>query len=213
MSNKFTENSQCKKCRRAGEKLFLKGEKCYSAKCPMVKRNFPPGMHGPNQKAVKKTNYGKQLMEKQKAKRMYGLLESQFRNYFDKALKKVGNTGELLFRFLESRLDNIVYRLGYAPSRRMARQMVGHGHIRVNGKKVNIPSYQVKIGDIISLSEKAIGKKGFAEIKNKLTKVENIPAYLNFDASKLSGKMVSQPKLGDVSVNVDWRTIVEFYSK
>lgn len=213
MSNKFTENSQCKKCRRAGEKLFLKGEKCNGAKCPMIKRNFAPGMHGPTQRVGKKTNYGKQLMEKQKAKRMYGLLEVQFRNYFDKALSKVGNTGELLFRFLESRLDNVVYRLGYAPSRRMARQMVGHGHIRVDGKKVNIPSYQVKVGEIISLSERAMGKKGFAEVKNKLAKAENIPAYLSLDAAKASGKMTSQPKLGDISVNVDWRTIVEFYSK
>lgn len=213
MSTKFTENSQCKKCRRAGEKLFLKGEKCNSAKCPMIKRNFAPGMHGPTQRVGKKTNYGKQLMEKQKAKRMYGLLEVQFRNYFDKALSKVGNTGELLFRFLESRLDNIVYRLGYAPSRRMARQMVGHGHIRVDGKKVNIPSYQVRVGEVISLSERAMGKKGFAEVKNKLAKVENLPAYLSLDAAKASGKMTSQPKLGDISVNVDWRTIVEFYSK
>lgn len=213
MSTKFTENSQCKKCRRAGEKLFLKGEKCNGAKCPMIKRNFVPGMHGPTQRVGKKTNYGKQLMEKQKAKRMYGLLEVQFRNYFDKALSKVGNTGELLFRFLESRLDNVVYRLGYAPSRRMARQMVGHGHIRVDGKKVNIPSYQVRVGEVIALSERAMGKKGFAEVKNKLAKVENLPAYLSLDAAKASGKMTSQPKLGDISVNVDWRTIVEFYSK
>jgi small subunit ribosomal protein S4 len=116
MSTKFTENTQCKRCRRAAEKLFLKGEKCNSAKCPMIKRNFVPGMHGPTQRVGKKTNYGKQLMEKQKAKRMYGLQEVQFRNYFEKALSKVGNTGELLFRFLESRLDNVVYRLGYAPS-------------------------------------------------------------------------------------------------
>lgn len=213
MPTKFTENSQCKKCRRAGEKLFLKGDKCNSAKCPMIKRNFAPGMHGPTQRVGKKTNYGKQLMEKQKAKRMYGLLEIQFRNYFDKALSKIGNTGELLFRFLESRLDNVVYRLGYAPSRRMARQMVGHGHIRVDGKKVNIPSYQVRVGEIVSLSERAMGKKGFAEIKNKLAKVESLPAYLSLDAAKASGKITSQPKLGDVPVNVDWRIIVEFYSK
>lgn len=213
MSTKFTENTQCKRCRRAAEKLFLKGEKCNSAKCPMIKRNFVPGMHGPTQRVGKKTNYGKQLMEKQKTKRMYGLQEIQFRNYFEKALSKVGNTGELLFRFLESRLDNVVYRLGYAPSRRQARQMVGHGHIRVDGKKVNIPSYQVKVGEVISLSERALGKKGFAEIKNKLAKIENLPAYLSLDAAKVSGKMTSQPKLGDISVNVDWRTIVEFYSK
>jgi len=213
MSNKFTENSKCKKCRRAGEKLFLKGDKCYSAKCPMVKRNFPPGMHGPTQKGLKRTNYGKQLLEKQKAKRIYGILETQFRNYFDKALSKVGNTGEILFNFLESRLDNVVYRLGFAPSRRMAKQMIGHGHIKVDGRKVNIPSYQVKVGQVVSVNERTLNKKGFAEIKNKLTKIENIPAYLSLDVDKVAGKMTSQPKLGDVAVNVDWRTIVEFYSK
>lgn len=213
MSNKFTENSKCKKCRSAGEKLFLKGDKCYSAKCPMIKRNFPPGMHGPTQKSLKKTNYGKQLLEKQKAKRIYGILETQFRNYFDKALSKVGNTGEILFNFLESRLDNVVYRLGFAPSRRMAKQIIDHGHIKVDGKKVNIPSYQVKVGQVVSLDEKSLNKKGFAEIKNKLTKIENIPAYLSLDVNKVAGKMTSQPKLGDVAVNVDWRTIIEFYSK
>jgi len=213
MATKFTENSQCKKCRRAGEKLFLKGEKCASAKCPIVKRNFPPGMHGPTQKIGKKTNYGKQLAEKQKAKRMYGLLETQFRNYFDKALSKVGNTGELLFRFLESRLDNTVYRLGFTPSRRMARQMVGHGHIRIDGKKVNVPSYQLRVGEVVSVSERALGKKGFSELKTKLLKVEGVPSWLSLDGAKASGKFVSQPKLGDISVNIDWRTIVEFYSK
>lgn len=213
MSTKFTENSQCKKCRRAGEKLFLKGEKCGTAKCPMVKRNFVPGMHGPTQRVGKLTNYGKQLKEKQKTKRMYGLLETQFRSYFDKSKDKVGNTGELLFRMLESRLDNVVYRLGLAASRRAARQAVSHGHVTVNGKKVNIPSFQVRVGDLIALSPRAIGKKGFAEAKNRAKKNEGLPAYLTMDAEKLEGKMTSLPKLGDVAVNVDWRTIVEFYSK
>lgn len=213
MSTKYTENSQCKRCRRAGEKLFLKGEKCNSAKCPMIKRNFPPGMHGAVKRPAKLTNYGKQLKEKQKAKRMYGLLELQFRNYFDKAKGKVGNTGEWLFRFLESRLDNTVYRLGLTTSRRAARQTVSHGHILVNGKKVNIPSYQLKVGDVVALSARSAGKQGFAEAKNRVKKAEGLPAWLTLDAENLAGKFTSQPKLGDIAVNVDWRTIVEFYSK
>jgi len=213
MPTKYTENSQCKKCRRAGEKLFLKGEKCHSAKCPVVKRNFPPGMHGPTQRLGKMTGYGKQLKEKQKAKRTYGLLETQFENYFERARGKAGNTGEWLFRFLESRLDNTVYRLGFAASRRSARQIVGHGHILVNGKKVNIPSFQVKVGDVITLSPRAEKKTGFAEIKNRIRKTEVLPAWLVVDADRLEGKFTSQPKLGDIAVSIDWRTIVEFYSK
>ncbi|MFA5021229.1 MAG: 30S ribosomal protein S4 [Patescibacteria group bacterium] len=213
MANKYTENSQCKKCRRAGEKLFLKGERCNSAKCAIVKRNFVPGMHGPTQRVGKITNYGKQLKEKQKAKRIYGVLELQFFNYFEKAKAKVGNTGELLFRFLESRLDNTVYRLGLAASRRAARQMVSHGHIQVNGKKVNIPSYQLKAGDVVALSPKAGQKVGYAEALKRIKKAENIPAWLSVSLDKAEGKFTSQPKLGDIAVNIDWRTIVEFYSK
>jgi small subunit ribosomal protein S4 len=210
---KYTLNTQCKRCRRAGEKLFLKGEKCNGAKCPMIKRNFAPGMHGPTQRVGKLTNYGKQLKEKQKTKRMYGLIETQFENYFDKAKKKAGNTSEWLFRLLESRLDNTVYRLGLTTSRRAARQAVSHGHIVVNGKKVDIPSYQVKVGDLISLADAAAKKKGFAEVKSRLKKAEGLPAWVSLDLEKLEGKITSQPKIGDIAVNVDWRTIVEFYSK
>lgn len=213
MSTKYTENSMCKKCRRAGEKLFLKGERCNSAKCAMIKRNFIPGVHGPTARVGKITNYGKQLKEKQKAKRIYGVLELQFWNYFVKAKSKVGNTGELLFRQLESRLDNTAYRLGFATSRRSARQMVSHGHIRVNGKKVNIPSYQIKVGDVISLSDRAMAKSGYASVAARVKKAENIPAWLSVSTDKVEGKMTSLPKLGDIAVNIDWRTIVEFYSK
>lgn len=213
MATKYTENSMCKKCRRAGEKLFLKGDRCNSAKCAIVKRNFIPGVHGPTARVGKITNYGKQLKEKQKAKRIYGVLELQFWNYFEKAKSKVGNTGELLFRLLESRLDNTVYRLGFATSRRASRQMVSHGHIRVNGKKVNIPSYQVKVGDVISLSDRANKKTGYAGVAARVKKAENIPAWLSVSLDKVEGKVTSQPKLGDIAVNIDWRTIVEFYSK
>ena len=212
MSN-FTRNLQCKSCRRAGEKLILKGEKCNSAKCPMVKRNFPPGMHGPLQRAGKKTDYGKQLAEKQKAKRMYGISEAQLLIYFKKSLSKVGNTGEWLFRFLEGRLDNTVYRLGFATSRRGARQLVSHGNVRINGKKVNIPSCQVKTGNVITLSDKILKSSGYKDIQQKLKKAEGLPAWLTLDADKIEGKMTSQPKLGDIAVNIDWRTIVEYYSK
>lgn len=203
----------CKKCRRAGEKLFLKGERCNGAKCAMIKRNFIPGVHGPTARVGKITNYGKQLKEKQKAKRIYGVLELQFWNYFVKAKAKVGNTGELLFRQLESRLDNTVYRLSFATSRRASRQMVSHGHVRVNGKKVNIPSYQVKVGDVISLSDRALTKVGYASVAARVKKAENIPAWLSVSNDKVEGKITSLPKLGDIAVNIDWRTIVEFYSK
>lgn len=213
MATKYTENSMCKKCRRAGEKLFLKGERCNGTKCAIVKRNFIPGVHGPTARVGKITNYGKQLKEKQKAKRIYGVLELQFWNYFEKAKTKEGNTGELIFRFLESRLDNTAYRLGFATSRRAARQMVSHGHVRVNGKKVNIPSYQVKVGDIISMSERASNKPGYANVAARVKKAENIPAWLSVSLDKAEGKVTSLPKLGDIAVNIDWRTIVEFYSK
>lgn len=204
---------QCKKCRRAGEKLFLKGERCNSPKCAIVKRNFPPGVHG--EKAVRKlTNYGQQLMEKQKAKRLYGLREKQFRNYFDKSLKKVGNTGELLFKSLESRLDNTVYRLKLASSRVKARQIVNHGHMLVNGKKVDIASYQVKVGDIITIRERSLKSPLFSEIGQTIANnKEAIAPWLVMDVKTLEGKVTGAPKLGDVEMNIAWQTIVEFYSK
>lgn len=204
-------DSQCKKCRRAGEKLFLKGEKCYSPKCILVKRNFPPGVHGAKGYG-KLTSYGKQLKEKQKAKRIYGLRERQFENYFSKAFKKVGNTGELLFRALETRLDNVVYRLGFAHSREEARQLVSHGHFSVGGRKVDIPSFSVKVGDIIALREKSQKMPRFADIKEELAK-KPMASWLNLDNNELKAKVTSLPKLGDGEMNIDWRTIVEFYSK
>lgn len=170
-------------------------------------------MHGPTQRMNKITNYGKQLKEKQKAKRIYGILERQFANYFAKAKAKVGNTGELLFRFLESRLDNTVYRLGFATSRRAARQIVSHGHIRVNNKKTTIPSYQVKVGDIISFSDRVAKKPSYGEILARVKKAEHLPAWLSLNGERAEGKVTSLPKLGDIAVNIDWRTIVEFYSK
>lgn len=206
-----SQDPQCKKCRRAGEKLFLKGEKCEGAKCTLVKRNFAPGVHG-NKGFKRLTNYGKQLAEKQKAKRMYGLREKQFRNYFEKSFKQVGKTGELLFGMLENRLDNTVYRLGFGKSRSQARQVVGHGQIEVNGKKVDIPSYQVKVGDIISFREKAMKSTFFENLKPELEKKETVP-WLSLDKKESKGKVTGVPNLSDVALNIDWQSIVEFYSK
>ncbi len=206
-----SQDPQCKKCRRAGEKLFLKGEKCEGAKCTLVKRNFAPGVHG-NTGFKRLTNYGKQLAEKQKAKRMYGLREKQFRNYFDKSFKKVGKTGELLFGMLENRLDNTVYRFGFGKSRSQARQIVNHGQIQVNGQKVDIPSYQVKVGDVITLRDKAMKSVYFANLQPDLEKKEMVP-WMTFDKKETKGKITGVPNLSDVALNIDWQSIVEFYSK
>jgi len=159
---RYTDPS-CRLCRREGQKLFLKGERCYSTKCSMEKRSFPPGQHGQGRKKV--SEYGLQLREKQKAKRFYGLQEAQFRNTFDKASRKTGITGENLLIMLETRLDNVVFRLGFASSRKEARQLVTHGHFQVNGKKVDIPSYTVSVGDVIKIKEKSTNSPKFKEIK------------------------------------------------
>lgn len=202
---------QCARCRRAGEKLFLKGDKCFTVKCPLTRRGFPPGQHGPT-KRVRLTSYGEQLKEKQKAKRVYGLRERQFSNYVAKASKRKGNTAEGLLKFLEKRLDNVVYRLGFAKSRESARQIVSHCHILVNNKRVNIPSFQVESDQIISIAEKSQPKKLFENLKQILIKHE-VPTWLSLDAEKLSGKILSEPKVEDIQVNFDPRKIIEFYSR
>ncbi|MCL2437356.1 MAG: 30S ribosomal protein S4, partial [Clostridiales bacterium] len=155
--------ASCRLCRREGQKLFLKGERCYSAKCAIEKRNYPPGQHGQSRKKI--SEHGRQLREKQKAKRFYGLLETQFRNLFDKAAKKKGITGENLLIMLETRMDNVVFRLGFASSRKEARQLVTHGHFTVNGKKLNIPSAMISPGDVIKVKEKSTSSPKFKEIK------------------------------------------------
>lgn len=209
----LANDPQCKKCRRAGEKLFLKGEKCNSPKCPMVKRSFPPGAHGAKGQA-RLTDYGKQLKEKQKAKRIYGLREKQFRSYFEKAFKKTGNTVELLLMILENRLDNVVYRLGLASSRAKARQLVTHAHFKVNGKKVDIPSYQVKNGDEITIREKSLESPVFKDLSEKLKdKEKEIVSWLDLDAKELKGKVIGKPDTKNAGLNIDWRMIIEFYSK
>jgi len=202
---------KCKKCRREGEKLFLKGERCLTPKCSVVKRNYPPGFSGPmnNQRL---SQYGIQLREKQKAKRIYNILEKQLRNYFLAANRKRGKTGEGLIELLESRLDNVVYRLSLAKSRSQAREMVSHGHISVNGKKVTIPSYIVKVNEVISFNKNSVKKKGFANISKSIVK-EDIPSWLEMDIKNLSGKVTRKPQKDDIGYKINTNLIVEYYSR
>lgn len=194
----------CRFCRRATVKLYLKGDKCFSEKCPVSKRSYPPGEHG--RRFTKETEYSVRLKEKQKAKRMYGMLEKQFRSYYDKAARQKGVTGENLLRLLETRLDNIVYRMNLAPSRREARQLVSHGHIAVNGRRVDIPSFIVKTGDVIELT--ARGVKAFKEREES---EGEIPTWLDVKNRKATVKEL--PKREDIPVDLKEQLIVEFYSK
>ena len=207
---KSKTSKQCAQCRRAGTKLFLKGEKCDSHKCPLLKRNFPSGEHGLKRRRSKKSVYGRQLAEKQRAKEVYGVLERQFLNYMKKASNKVGDTGEHLLSLLESRLDNVVYRMGMSDSRRTARQITSHGHMTVNGKKVNIPSYTVKVGDIIALSEVGKKKPAFEKISEKMTKTDPC-AWLSLDPKQISAKVLNIPTAD--SPGFDVKSIIEFYSR
>lgn len=206
---RYTE-AVCRQCRREGLKLFLKGDKCYSEKCPMNNRAFAPGQHG--QGRSKNSEYGQQLREKQKAKKFYGVLENQFRSYFEMAERRPGQTGENLLSILESRLDNVVYRLGFAMSRAEARQMVSHGHVTVNGRKVNIPSYQVKPGMIVALKETS---RGIEKIKANIeaNAFRPAPKWLEYDANNLLAKVVAAPAREDIDLPIEERLIVELYSK
>ena len=201
-------DANCRLCRREGQKLFLKGERCYSTKCAMEKRSYAPGQHGQGRKKV--SEYGTQLREKQKAKRFYGLQEAQFRNLFDKAVKRKGITGENLLMFLETRLDNVVFRLGFASSRKEARQLVTHGHFTVNGRKVNIPSYLCSEGDIIKVKEKSTQSPKFREIKEMTI---TVPSWLTVEVDKLEGKVLNLPTRDEIDTPVAEHLIVELYSK
>jgi small subunit ribosomal protein S4 len=202
----------CRLCRRDGTKLFLKGAKCFTDKCPVEKRNFPPGQHGQSRKVKKVVGYGLQLREKQKAKRIYFTLEGQFREYYKKASNKTGVTGELLLQQLETRLDNVCYRLGFALSRRQARQIVRHGHVQVNGRKVNIPSYQCKVGDDIQIREGSKSITVLEEAKNFASGQRPVQ-WLDINRDSLSGKVLALPKREDVNLPVNEQLIVELYSK
>ncbi|HWP45919.1 MAG TPA: 30S ribosomal protein S4 [Candidatus Limnocylindrales bacterium] len=200
----------CKLCRAEGMKLYLKGERCFTDKCPIERRNYPPGQHG--QRRSKVSDYGIRLREKQKVKRIYGVLEKQFRRYFQKAAKQKGVTGAALLISLERRLDNVVHRLGFASSIKEARQLVRHRHILVNGKLVDIPSYQVSKGDVIEVKAKS---RENVRIKESLTAAQRrgIPPWLSLDAANFKGTVVELPKREDISPQIQEQLIVELYSK
>jgi len=203
-------DSVCKLCRREKQKLFLKGQKCYTEKCPIESRNYAPGQHGLSRRA-KISEYGVQLREKQKIKRMYGLLETQFRNYFEKAIKQKGITGENLIKLLERRLDNVVFRLGFAASRSQARQLIKHRHLMVNDRLVDIPSYLVSQGDIVKVREKS---KKLDAIHNSLKRVkESTYPWLTVDKATLTGTFLQVPERADVPLNANEQLVVELYSK
>jgi len=201
----------CRLCRRESIKLFLKGSKCFTDKCPLEKRNFAPGQHGKDRKA-KVVGYGLQLREKQKTKRMYFTQETQFRNYFEKAARSKGVTGEILLQQLERRLDNVVYRLGLGISRRQARQLVRHGHIQVDGHKVNIPSYEVNVGEEIGVREGS-RKLAILEQAKEFASHQNAPTWLEINRDNYSGRVLSLPKREEIQLPVNEQLIVELYSK
>jgi small subunit ribosomal protein S4 len=202
--------SVCRLCRREAMKLFLKGDRCFTNKCAIERRNFPPGQHGKRRSKI--LGYGIQLREKQKLKRFYGVLEGQFRLTFEAAERMRGVTGENLLSLLERRLDNVVHRLGFSGSRAQARQLVRHGHVRVNGKKVNVPSYVVVAGAVVSVKEKSKANPLIAGAV-ETAKGRGVPAWLELNASEFQGKVVALPKREDVALQVNEKLIVELYSK
>lgn len=203
----------CRLCRREGVKLFLKGERCYSPKCAFEKRGVPPGMHGAKRARRKPSDFHRQLREKQKVRRIYGVFERQFRRYFRQALKTKGLTGTTLLVLLERRLDNVVYRLGFAASRAQARQLVTHGHFTVNGKKVDIASYQVEPGDVIQVAENSRQLTYFKDLMEQGRRHTMPPKWLAVDMPALSGRVVAMPTREDIDPNINEQLIVEYYSR
>jgi small subunit ribosomal protein S4 len=204
-------DAKCRLCRREGMKLFLKASRCFSDRCAIERRGYAPGEHGKSRR-TKETNYGLQLREKQKARRIYGLLERQFRHYFSKAAVTKGVTGEALLQMLERRLDNVVYRLGLAGNRASARQLVRHGHVRVNGRKVDIPSYLLRVGEEVAIREKS---RKLAMIQNALDarKGQSPPEWLELNADAFAGRVLSIPTRESIPVPINEQLIVELYSK
>jgi small subunit ribosomal protein S4 len=200
----------CRLCRRDGMKLFFKGERCYTSKCAIERRKYPPGQHGQRQRKLEE--YGRQLREKQKLKRIYRLLERQFRNYFDEAVRRKGVTGDTLLQLLEMRLDNVVYRLGFGLSRRQARQLVNHGHFLVNGKPVNIPSYHLRVGDTAAVATKSREAGAIVEA-TRLQGGRRTPAWLSVDLAAMSGRVEAIPARDQVDTQVEEQLVVEFYSR
>lgn len=204
----------CKLCRREGEKLFLKGSRCYSPKCAIERRSYPPGQHGraSQWRRSRESDFAKQLRAKQKARRTYGVLERQFRRYYRNALKARGLTGLTLLRTLESRLDNVVYRLGYADSRAQARQLVTHGHFTVNGRRTDIPSMQIEEGDEVAVREGSKKRTYFSELRER-AEDKNVPSWLSRDLNNLSGTVLRQPEREEIDANLNEQLIVEYYSR
>lgn len=205
--------AQCRKCRRAMEKLFLKGDRCNGPKCGMVKRAYIPGVHGKKMSRGNRSEYGVQLSAKQKIKRIYGVLEKQFRKHFNDVKGKKGVTGDLLLIRLETRLDNVVYRMGFGASRAQSRQLVNHGLIAVNGRKVSIPSYEVKVGQTISIKAGKEQKNYFKNLDQVLKNKQDFPSWIVFDNQKYEGKIVSLPSREEIGTNVDAQIVVEYYSR
>jgi small subunit ribosomal protein S4 len=203
---------KCRLCRRAGEKLFLKGDRCASPKCAMVRRPSRPGIHG-GTPSRSLSEYGRQLAMKQRIKRIYGVLERQFRNHFDEAKKRPGILGDELLGRLERRLDNVVYRLGFAASRAQARQLVSHKFFQVNGKRMNIPSVEIRIGDVIALKVNKKGKEYFKTLNETIRNKKDTPTWLSLDTEKMEGKVLALPSRESVGINVDPQLVVEYYSK
>jgi small subunit ribosomal protein S4 len=205
---RYTE-AVCRLCRREGEKLFLKGDRCYTGKCAVVRRAYAPGQHGQGRKKL--SEYAVHLREKQKVRRYYGILEGQFKKYFVMANKKQGITGENLLSILESRLDNVIYRIGLASSRREARQLVNHGHFTINGKKVNIPSYLVNVGEIITVRERSRDNERLKDLMDEGGRT--VPKWLDMDKNTMTAKVVAMPDREDIDLPVQEHLIVELYSK
>lgn len=204
-------DASCKLCRRERQKLFLKGTKCYTEKCPIDRRNYPPGQHGQSRRS-KISEYGQQLREKQKVRRIYGILERQFRNYYERSLKQTGRTGDTLVKLLERRLDNVVYRMGFAPSRKAARQLVLHGHFLVNNKPVDVPSYLLNPGDVVQVREKS-KKLELIHASMKRMKDTAMLPWLSLDKASMTGTFLQIPERADVPLNANEQLIVELYSK
>lgn len=203
----------CKLCRREEQKLFLKGERCLGPKCAIERRNYPPGEHGKKATFRRKvSDYGRQLREKQKARRIYGVMERQFRRYFREATRRKGLTGATLLMILESRLDNVVYRLGFADSRAQARQLVRHGHFEVNGRKTNIPSYNVNPGDVVAVRSISRNRQYFKD-RSQIIDSSRVPQWLRLDLAAMSGSMLVEPSREDIEIPLNEQLIVEYYSR
>ncbi len=203
----------CKLCRREGQKLFLKGERCLSPKCAIERRNYPPGEHGKKATFRRKvSDYGMQLREKQKARRIYGVMERQFRRYFREATRLPGLTGVTLLAMLERRLDNVVYRMGFADSRAQARQLVLHGHFDVNGRKTDVPSFNVNVGDVVTVRESSRGSVYFKD-RAQIMEGSRVPAWLSLDLAGMRGSVASEPSREDIEIPLNEQLIVEYYSR